>query len=70
MKVSKTKNTVQHGHQVIFIEIGDVLYFDPDRQFEVTDIKGSRPFHNDIDLFQLWKDTGIHPIVLTKTELK
>lgn len=70
MKVSRTKNTVQHGHQVIFIEIGDVLYFEPGKEFLVTEIKGSRPFHYEIDLFQLWKDTGIHPIVLTKNELK
>lgn len=69
MKYSKTKNTVQYNRQIIFIEVGDVLYFDSDNQFVVTSIKGSRPFHNEIDLFQRYLDTGIHPVVLTKNEL-
>ncbi len=69
MKYSTTKNTFQYDRQIIFVEIGDVLYFDPERQFEVTEVKNSRPFHNEIDLWQLWKDTGIHPIVLTNKEL-
>jgi hypothetical protein len=68
MKYSTTKNTIQHGVQIAFVEIGDVLYFDADRQFQVTEIRGSRPFNNETDLFQLWKDTGIHPVVLTNQE--
>lgn len=68
MKVSTTKNTEQHGYQIVFVEVGDVLYFNSKMQFEVTEFKGSRPFHNEIDLFQLWKDTGIHPINLTDNE--
>ena len=69
MKVSTTKNTIQHGHQIVFVEVGDVLYFNPEiGQFEVTSFKDSRPFHNEIDLFQIWKNTGIHPIVLTNNE--
>jgi hypothetical protein len=66
MKVSTTKNTIQYNKQIIFVEVGDVLYFDTKiGQFEVTEIKGSRPFNDETDLFQLWKDTGIHPVVLT-----
>lgn len=69
MKYSTTKNTFQHGLQIVFIEQGDVLYFDIEiGQFEVTGFKGSRPFHDEIDLFQLWKETGIHPVVLTNKE--
>lgn len=70
MKYSTTKNTYQSGHQIIFVEVGDVLYFDIEiGQFEVTEIRGSRPFNGETDLFQLWKNTGVHPVVLTNTEL-
>ena len=69
MKVSTTKNTFQYNRPIVFVEVGDVLYFDVERSYLVTEIKNSRPFHNEIDLFQLWKDTGIHPINLTKKEL-
>lgn len=69
MKYSMTKNTLQYGHQIMFVEVGDVLYFDIEiGQFEVTEIRGSRPFNGETDLFQLWKDTGIHPVVLTNQE--
>lgn len=69
MKYSTTKNTFQHNLQIAFVEIGDVLYFDIEiGQFEVTEIRGSRPFNGETDLFQLWKDTGIHPVVLTNQE--
>lgn len=70
MKYSTTKNTFQYNKQIIFVEVGDVLYFDIKiGQFEVTEIGGSRPFNGGTDLFQLWKDTGIHPVVLTNKEL-
>jgi len=69
MKYSTTKNTYQSGHQIIFVEVGDVLYFDIEiGQFEVTEIRGSRPFNGETDLFQLWKNTGVHPVVLTNQE--
>ena len=69
MKYSTTKNTLQHGQQIVFVEVGDVLYFDANRQFEVTEIRGSRPFNGETDLFQLWQEIGIHPVVLTNKEL-
>ncbi len=65
MKYSTTKNTFQYNRPIVFVEVGDVLYFDTNQEYLITQIKDSRPFHNEIDLFQMWKDTGIHPIVLT-----
>jgi len=69
MKYSTSKNTTQYGRPFVFVEEGDILYFDSEREYLVTEIKGSRPFHNELDLFQLWKDTGIHPVVLSDKKL-
>ena len=69
MKPSTTKNKVTPtGKPYIVVEVGDILFFGGSLQkvYEVTDVRGSRCFHNEIDLFQLWKDSNVLPIVFEK----
>jgi len=67
MKFSPKRNlTTDCNRPLILVEIGVWLWFGPteDDKFLVDEIIGSRPFSSGIDLFQMWKDTNIHPIVL------
>lgn len=69
MKFDPTRNLVTDcGRPLILVEVGTVLFFgpEPDHKFEVTEVRGSRPFSGELDLFQHWKNTRIHPVVLTK----
>ena len=68
MKFDTKRNlTTDCGRPLILVEIGTWLFFgpEPDHKFEVIEIRDSRPFSGELDLFQYWKDTGIHPIVLS-----
>lgn len=67
MKFSPKRNlTTKCNRPLILVEIGVGLFFGDSIQktFIVDEIRGSRPFSEGIDLFQLWKDSNIHPIVL------
>lgn len=68
MKFDPKRNlTTDCNRPLILVEIGVGLFFGDSIQktFIVDEIRGSRPFSGEIDLFQLWKDTGVHPVVLT-----
>jgi hypothetical protein len=72
MRPSITKNrTTDSGYQYGITEMGDILFFGGNiqRYYTIDNMKNERPFSGDIDLFQLQKDTGILPIVLTENEL-
>ena len=68
MKFSPARNlTTDCGRPLIIVEVGVGLFFGDSLQktFIVDEIRGSRPFSAGVDLFQLWKDTNVHPIVLS-----
>lgn len=68
MKPSTTKNKVISGIPYCIVELGDILYFSPKHQYEVTGFSdhNAHPMSGDVDLFQLEKDLGICPIVMEK----
>lgn len=65
LKISN-RNVQTCGRTVLVIFVGDVLFFGGNNYLEVTDVIGSRPFSNGIDLFQMWKDSGQLPILMEK----
>lgn len=68
MKFDFKRNLITDcGRPLIIVEVGCRLFFGDSLQktFVVDEIKDSRPFSNGTDLFQLWKDTNVHPIVLS-----
>lgn len=67
LKIS-TRNVQTCGRTVLIIFVGDVLFFGGSIQkyYEVTDVIGSRPYSNGVDLFQMWKDSGELPILMEK----
>ncbi len=73
MKPSITKNRIlPNGKPMAFVEVGDVLFFEGTGQqfYEVTEVKNSRSYCGEIDLFELWKETGKLPINLTNNEFQ
>lgn len=65
LKIS-SRNVQTCGRTVLIIFVGDVLFFGGSKFLEVTEVIGSRPFSNGIDLFQMWKDSGELPILMEK----
>lgn len=67
MKISATKNKTISGVAYGIVELGDILYFSPEHQYEVTGFSSTaRPMSGEVDLFQLEKDLGICPVVMEK----
>lgn len=71
MKISE-RNRIHEptGKPYITVFVGDILFFGGKVQkyYEVTHMepRTARPFHNEIDLWELWKTTNELPIVFEK----
>lgn len=69
LKISTWRNkTTNKGVPYVITEVGVVLFFGGSIQkyYEITHCHNERPYSNEIDLFNLAKETGICPIVLDK----
>lgn len=69
LKISTWRNkTTDTGLPYVIVEVGVVLFFGGEVQqwHEVTHCKDERPYCNNIDLFNLSKETGICPIAFDK----
>ncbi len=68
MKPSTRNKIAPNGKPLLLIYMGDILFFGGELQqwYTVDEIKDSRPFSEGIDLFQLWKDTNVLPVIFEK----
>lgn len=65
LKISTWRNkTTDKGIPYVITEVGVTLFFGGkvQRFYEITHCHNERPFSNQIDLFNLEKETGICPI--------
>lgn len=68
MKPNSKKNLNFNGRPYCIVELGDTLFFGGNVQqfYEVTGFDDrARPFHHELDLFQLEQDTKICPVVFS-----